>query len=96
MKASSQVVLADELPARLESASNLVAFGQIIDLVSAGRMRLDRENLTVHPKATDAVVGAELEGRKKQGFQHVVVLIRSLVNAKNGRFFDVALGFLPY
>jgi hypothetical protein len=58
-------VLLGERAALLEPANDVIPFGQMIDLVSACRMRLDRENLAVHPKAANAVVGAELEGGKK-------------------------------
>src|ERR1700682_1774143 len=65
MKASSQLVFADKLTTLLEPASDLIAFRQIIDLIAACGMRLDRENLAVHPEGTDAVVGAELEGSEQ-------------------------------
>jgi len=50
------------LSAFLKATNDFIAFRQIIDLVSTGRMRCDRKNLAVDAKTADAVGGAEPEG----------------------------------
>lgn len=61
METDSLLVLLDELSALFETANDLVVIGQIAYGISTRWVRLDRENLAVHPKAANAVVGAELK-----------------------------------
>jgi hypothetical protein len=51
-----------KLSTLFEPTNDFVAFGQITNGIPAVRMRLDRKNLAVDPKAADAIVSAELEG----------------------------------
>jgi hypothetical protein len=65
VEAGSQFVLANELSALLKATNDFIAFRQIIDLVSTGRMRFDRKNLAVDAKTADAVISAEPEGNEQ-------------------------------
>ena len=58
-------MLLDKRPAVLEPTNDLISFGQMIDFVSAGGMRLDGKDLAVHPKAADAIFRTILKSRKQ-------------------------------
>jgi hypothetical protein len=65
MKTGPQIVLLCELSAFLEPTDDLAVFGQIANGISEIRIRFDRKDLAVDPKASDLVFGAESEGGKQ-------------------------------
>ena len=58
-------MLLGELAALLESANDLITFRQIIDFVSARRMRFDREYLAVHSETADVHCRHRTGGRQQ-------------------------------
>jgi hypothetical protein len=74
MEACPQLVPLGESSALLQATDNLVAFGQVVYGVTALRMCLHRENLTVDPKAADPVVSAELKrSQQRLGIGHTKI-----------------------
>ena len=54
-----------ERAAVLETTNDLVTVRQLIDIVASLEMSLERENLAVDAKATDAVVNTVFQGDEK-------------------------------
>ena len=69
------------LPHSLEPANDLIAFGQILDRVSACRMRLDRKNLAVDAKANQAAITYYSSGSVRP-YRNVSATLSTPPNAK--------------